>query len=197
MMRAMKIMLKLEDMNTGETSFEEFADEEATTAWLRERPRFTDVLGVVFEGLSREQNDRLKAAMRPLDDEEKAAEKALADKRAAEAEAARAARAKDDAAARETYRANIKNLDPNRPMEVRYRYDDGLKLVDPDDPREISEDVKQAVLAWVEERNEWVASRNQIVGEAKVTVHPGALPRPGADRVQHGTFVPVTGPKKS
>jgi hypothetical protein len=62
----MKIMLKLQDLKSGDTSFREFEDEEATVAFLRERPRFTDVLGVVFEGLSREQNARLKAAMRAV-----------------------------------------------------------------------------------------------------------------------------------
>jgi tRNA(Ser,Leu) C12 N-acetylase TAN1 len=193
----MKIMLKLENMNTGESSFEEFAEEEATIAWLRERPRFTDVLGVVFEGLTREQNDRLKATMRPLDDEEKAAEKALVEKREKEAEAQREVRAREDEVAQAAHRAAQKDLNPNRPMEVRYRYDTGLSLTDRDDPREISEEVRAAVMAWVAERNEWVDSRGQIVGEAKVTVHPGALPTPGMDRVQHGSFVPVTGPKKN
>ena len=192
----MKIMLKLENMNTGETSFEEFAEEEATIAWLRERPRFTDVLGVVFEGLTREQNDRLKATVRPLDDEEKAAEKALVETREKEAEAQREVRAREDEVAAVAHRAAQKDLNPKRPMEVRYRYDTGLSLTDRDDPREISEEVRAAVMAWVAERNEWVDSRGQIVGEAKVTVHPGALPTPGTDRVQHGSFVPVTGPKK-
>lgn len=193
----MKIMLKLENMQTGEASVLECADEEATITWLKERPRFTDVLGVVFEGLTREQNDRLKAAMRPYDDEEKVAEKALVDKRRAEADAQREARARDDAAAQAKHREAQKDLNPNRPMEVRYRYDSGLSLVDRDDPRQISDEVRDAVMAWVNERNEWVESRGQIVGEAKVMVHPGALPKPGADRVQHGTFVPVTGPKKN
>jgi hypothetical protein len=193
----MKIMLKLENMNTGEPSLEEFADEESTMAWLRERPRFTDVLGVVFEGLTREQNDRLKATMRPLDAEEKATEKALAEKRKQEAEALAEKRAREDEVAQAAHRAAQKDLTPNRPMEVRYRYDSGLSLTDRDDPREISEEVRAAVMAWVNERNEWVESRGQIVGEAKVTVHPGALPKPGADRVQHGSFVPVTGPKKN
>jgi hypothetical protein len=184
-------------MNTGEPSLEEFADEESTMAWLRERPRFTDVLGVVFEGLTREQNDRLKATMRPLDAEEKAAEKALAEKRKQEAEALAEKRAREDEVAHAAHLAAQKDLNPNRPMEVRYRYDSGLSLTDRDDPREISEEVRAAVMAWVNERNEWVESRGQIVGEAKVTVHPGALPKPGADRVQHGSFVPVTGPKKN
>jgi tRNA(Ser,Leu) C12 N-acetylase TAN1 len=192
----MKIMLKLENMNTGEPSLEEFTDEESTIAWLRERPRFTDVLGVVFEGLTREQNERLKATMRPLDDEERAAEKALVEKRQQEVEAQRAVRAREDEVAQAAHRAAQKDLNPNRSMEVRYRYDTGLSLTDRDDPREISEEVRAAVMAWVAERNEWVESRGQIVGEAKVTVFPAALPKPGADRIQHGSFVPVTGPKK-
>jgi len=196
MMPAMKIMLKLENLKTGEASLQEFPDEEATTAWLRERPRFTDVLGVVFEGLSREQNDRLKAAMRPLDEEERAAEKALAEVREKAAEAAALVREKENEAARVAHREAQKNLDPNRPMEVRFRYDTGLALTDQDDPRGISDEVRAACMAWIEERNEWVASRGQIVGEAKITVLPGALPKPGAERIQHGSFVPVTGPKK-
>lgn len=192
----MKIMLKLENMQTGEPSLEEFADEEATMAWLKARPRFTDVLGVVFEGLTREQNDRLKATMRPLDDEEKAAEKALVEKRRQEAEVLREKREKEDAAAQAAHREAQKNLNPNRPMEVRYRYDTGLSLVDRDDSRPISDEVRTAVMAWVAERNEWVESRGQIVGEAKITVHPADLPKPGAERIIHGSFVPVTGPKK-
>jgi len=192
----MKIMLKLENMQTGEPSLEEFADEEATMAWLKARPRFTDVLGVVFEGLTREQNDRLKATMRPLDDEEKAAEKALVEKRRQEAEVLREKREKEDAAAQAAHREAQKNLNPNRPMEVRYRYDTGLSLVDRDDSRPISDEVRAAVMAWVAERNEWVESRGQIVGEAKITVHPADLPKPGAERIIHGSFVPVTGPKK-
>ena len=42
-----------------------------------------------------------------------------------------------------------------------------------------------------------LAHQGQIVGEAKITVLPGTLPKPGAERVQHGSFVPVTGPKKA
>ena len=34
------------------------------------------------------------------------------------------------------------------------------------------------------------------VAEAKVTVWPGKLPKPTSDRVQGGTFIPVTAPAK-
>lgn len=193
----MKIMLRLENLKTGESSVQEFPDEAATAAWLRERPRFVDVLGVVFEGLSREQNDRLKGAMRPLDEEEKAAEKALLDQKAEQAKAARDKRAQDDLAAQKAHEDSLEKLDPNRPMEVRYRYDTGIAPADPKEKRTLSDEAVAAVLAWVEERNEWVAARAQVVGEAKITLWPNALPKPNADRIQHGTFVPVTAPKKA
>ena len=44
-----KITLKLQDLKTGDTSFREFGDEDETMSFLRERPQFTDVLGVVFD----------------------------------------------------------------------------------------------------------------------------------------------------
>ena len=179
-----KITLKLQDLATGDRSFEEFEDEAATLAWLRQRPHMVDVLGVVFEGLSPEQNNRLKAAKRPLDEAERAAE------------AARALREKETEAARAAHREALKTADPNRPMEVRYLYNAPLSLTDSMDPRPISDEAREAVLAWVAERNEWVEGRGQIVGEAKVTVWPGPIPKKGADRVQGGSFIPVTAPPK-
>jgi hypothetical protein len=197
MIRAMgKITLKLQNLTDGDTSYQELADEAATLAWLRERPRFVDVLGVVFEGLTPEQNARLKEAKRPLDAEETAAEQRLAAAAGKAAELAQALREKEALAARAAHRETLKNADPNRPMEVRYLYNAALALTDQEDPRPISDEARAAVLAWVAERNEWVESRGQIVGEAKVTVWPGPLSKPGMDRVQGGTFIPVTGPAK-
>jgi hypothetical protein len=191
-----KITLKLQDLTKGETLFEEFDDEAATVAWLKARPPMVDVLGVVFEGLSAEQNARLKAAKRPLDAEEQAAEQRLADAAERAAEAARALREKETQAARDAHREAMKTADPNRPMEVRYLYNAPLSLTDVMDPRSITDEAREAVLAWVAERNEWVESRGQIVGEAKVTVWPGPIPKKGADRVQGGSFIPVTAPAK-
>ena len=58
-----------------------------------------------------------------------------------------------------------------------------------------TEEAKAAVRAWVEERMEWVASRGQTIGEAKVTVYPGPVPAK-KERVVQGTFIPVTAPAK-
>lgn len=188
-----KITLKLQDLQTGATSFHELDDEEAAIAYLAARPRFTDVLGVVFEGLTREQNDRLRSAMRPLDDEEKLAEGILAEAARKAKEEARAMRLLEEEASRAAHRSAVKNMDPDRVMEMRYRFDTGLAPIDPADTRELCEEARAAIEAWINERNEWVKDRNQVVGDARLTVWPGKLPRPGADRVQ-GTFIPVAAP---
>ncbi len=192
-----KITLKLQDLTKGESSFQEFDDEAATLAYLRARPAMVDVIGVAFEGLTPEQNARLKAAKRPLDAAEHAAEEHLAEAAEKASEVAAALRAKEVEGARAAHREALKTADPNRPMEVRYLYNAGLSLVDAEDPRAISDEAREAVLAWVAERNEWVEGRGQIVGEAKVTVWPGVIGKKGSDRVQGGTFIPVTAPPKA
>ena len=188
-----KITLKLQDLKTGASSFHEVEDEDAAIAYLKDRPRFTDVLGVVFEGLTREQNARLRAAMRPLDDEEKIAEAAIAAADRKAKEEAAALRRLEEEAARAAHRSAMKNADPDRPMELRYQYDIGLSPIDPADTRELSEEARAAIEAWLAERNDWVKDRNQVVADARLQVWPGKLPRPGMDRVQ-GTFVPCAAP---
>ncbi len=191
-----KVMLRLRDLNTGDGFTKEFDDIEATIPWLKDRPRFTEVLGVVFEGLTREENDRMKAAMRGLDDDERvsmgrldAAERELKQKRADE-------RRKEAEASENAQREAASKADPKRPMEVEYRFDKpDLTKVDRFDDRPITDEAKQAIAAWVAERMEWVADRGQTIGQAKVTVYPGEVPA-GKDRVVHGTFIPVTAPKK-
>ncbi len=128
--RMSKIMLKLRDLKNGEASVREFDDESQTIAFLKERPPFTDVLGVVFDGLTPDQNNRLRAAVRPLDATEKAAEKALEEKAAKEAEAAAVLRAEEDEKSRVAHREAMKTADPHRSMEVRYHYTGGIGRVD-------------------------------------------------------------------
>jgi hypothetical protein len=186
-----KITLKLQDLHTGKASFHELPDEATALAYLKDRPRFTDVLGVVFEGLTREENNRLKAAVKPLDDEERAAEAKIKVAALEASAAAEARRMMEEEAAQAAHRAALRTADPNRVMDVRYRYDTGIALLDPADPREIPPEALAAIEAWIAERNEWVDSRGQCVGEAKMQVWPGPLPRAGMDRIQGGSFVPV------
>lgn len=193
-----KIMLKLRNLESGDGSNREFDDEAATIAFLKDRPHMIDVLGVVFEGLTPEQNNRLKEAVRPLDVVELAAEKKLEEAAAKRAEAAAKERLAEEEKARAAHREALKTADPNRQMELRYRYQGGGQIapVDVEDTRELTPEVARAIEAWIAERNEWVESRGQIVGEAKITVWPGTLPKPNADRVISGSFVPCTAPEK-
>src|SRR5689334_18408867 len=102
--RMAKITLKLRDLKNGAPTTREFDDEAQTIGYLKERPPFMDVLGVVFEGLTPEQNARLRAAMRPLDADEKAAERKLDEADAKRASAAAEERAKEEEKARAAHR---------------------------------------------------------------------------------------------
>ena len=191
-----KLVLKLRDLQSGQGDVKELASVEQAIGWLEARPAMVEVLGVIFEGLPREDNERMKKAMRPLDDAEKAALEALEEAEADERERREEARRAEGEANARAAREAAKKADPNRPMELRYRFDKTeLEKTDPLDERAVTEEAKVAVMAYVEERMEWVKDRGQTVGEAKVMVYPGPVPAK-AERVVGGSFVPVTaGPK--
>ena len=188
-----KIDLRLRDLESGHEKNEVFEDEGAARAWLVARPRMIEGLGVATHGLDPAVSQSLKDAMRPLDDDELRARAALvAIHEAAHAEQERAARAAALAAAEE-HRKSMREADPDRPMTIHWTYDGGMHLADAADPREITVEARAALLAWIEERNEWVRDRAQIVGEVTLTLWPNAVPA-GKERVQQGTFMPVTAP---
>lgn len=191
------IDLRVCDLHTGDRTVVSFPSEEAALAWLKDRPRFQQVLGVAMMDLAPEIDARLRAALRPLDAEEQARLTALEAELAAAAQAKAEEAARRDEAAAAAQRAAQAAAPPDRPMEIRYRYDRDLEVVDANDPRPITPEAREAVLAFVAEREEWVRDRGQVVGEAKVTVYPGALP-PAAkgERVKSGSFVPVTAPAR-
>ncbi len=189
----MKIDLQIRHLKTGETSQQKFASREEAEAWLKNRPRFVDVLGVASHHIDRDVSLALRALKRPLDDEEKALgasqDKAREEALRRQAEEQR----KATAAAADKHRAAMADADPNREMDIRWRFDSGMSPADGADPRAISDEVRAAVEAWIAERNEWVKGRGQVVGEAGVKVWPAVVPE-GAQRIISGTFVPVTAP---
>lgn len=192
----MKVTLRLRDLSTGDGSLRELESVEEAMAWLRARPAMTEVLGVVFEGLTKEQNDLMRGAMRPLDEAEVAARAKVEEAEQRDRDAKAEARRKEAEEADRREREAAKTADPNRPMELRYRFDrDAIENTNERDDRAIPEVAAREVVAWVAERNEWIAGRGQVVGEAKVVVWPATVPK-GQDRVVSGSFVPVTAPKK-
>jgi hypothetical protein len=190
----MKLDLYTRNLQTGEREQKVFESEDAAFEFLKNRPKYWEVLGVASHDVPPELNRALRDAMRPLDAEEQVLEKQL-EAAIAQADREREEKRRKEAADQaEKHRQEMETADPNRPMMVRYRFNEDLRLSDPTDPRAITDEARAAVMAWVEERASWVKDRGQIVGEATVTVHPGPLPDGVSDRVVTGSFVPVTGP---
>jgi hypothetical protein len=193
------IQLRIRNLQSREVGVVSFETEAEAHLWLKERPPFVDVMGMAGQAsIPKEVQDRLKGAMRPLDDDEKLAEREIAlaaeqDDLAREKEAR-----KKEAEEQVKHAEGLKALDPERLMEVRWRFDTGMAPTDANDARPITDEAKEAVLAWVAERNEWVAGRGQTVGECTVKVWPGKMPAGKSERVQEGRFFPVSaGEEKS
>ena len=186
-----KITLRVRDLRSGSLGSVSFETSDEAMAWLRERPKLVDVLGVVGPAISHETDMALRAALRPLDEEERAAEDLL---RAQDEQRALASAVEQRAAAaQEVAGKNEAGADPNRPMSLRYRFNAGLSVAEATDPRAITTEAREAALAWIAERESWVHDRGQCVGEASLQVWPGPLPEKArGERVLSGTFVPVT-----
>lgn len=187
-----KLDLRVRDLNSGVSSLVSFDSEEAATKWLGARPKFTEVLGVATLGLDNDANNRLKAAMRALDPEEKLLERRLEAAIGAVTREREEEKMRLEREAAEAHRVALRGADPNRIMEVHWVFNNpAMSLVDAADERPIPQEAQKAVIAWVRERDEWVKDRNQVVGDAKVMVWPGPVPK-GEERVKRGTFIPVT-----
>jgi hypothetical protein len=185
----MTIALKIRDIRTGDARVAEFESVDDAEAWLRERPRFIEVLGPPRPGsIPADDEQRLRSAMRPLDAEEHRAQ-AQQDER--NAEAIRKALAGEEERMRKEFearRVQNRSADPDRPMVIAWERGKGLANADPADDRTPTAKVYEAVKAWVAERDSWVHPRGQYVFSAQVVVWPGPLPAgTGEDeRVQPG-----------
>lgn len=185
----MAIQLKIRDIRTGDAQVAEFESVADAETWLRERPRFVEVLGPARHGAIPSGDEmRLREAMRPLDEEERQAQ-AQQDLRSAEA--IRKAMANEQQRMRqemEARREANRDADPNRPLVVSWERGKGMRNADPVDDREVTELARKAVLAWVAERDTWVHPRGQYLVNAQVVVWPGPLPAGTSEeeRVQPG-----------
>lgn len=172
-----KIELKIRRMEAAEVVVAEFPDTAAAEAWLKERPPFVEVLRMVT-AVDPDVEARLRAAMRPLDDDERARQIELE----TEAEARRA-----EEINRLRAEAQPDATDPDRPMVVRFERARGMFLVDEGDDREIPGVVQEAVRAWIAERDSWVRDRGEQVAAASLTVWPGPVPSGSeSDRIAPG-----------
>jgi hypothetical protein len=189
----MAIKLRIRNLESREIGVAAFETEPEALLWLKQRPDMVEVLGIAgTTAIPMDQQERLRAAMRPLTDAEQLAERAAglaAEKERIEREAAAL---KKDAEAVAKHTEAMRTGDPDRLMEVHWRFDGNMRLTDPADPRPITDAAREAVLAWIAERNEWVAGRGQCVGECTVKVWPGKMPANAEERVKEGRFFPVS-----
>jgi hypothetical protein len=192
------IQLRIRNLKTRETGVAAFETEAEARRWLEERPPFVEAMGIAGQTpVPMEVQERLRAAMRPLDADERLAERELElalEKEDLERE--KEAR-KAEQEAHQRHLESMRTADPDRLMEVHWRFDAGMRLTDAHDPRPIPDVAREAILAWIAERNEWVAGRGQTVGECTVKVWPGKLPPKQDERVKEGRFVPVSHGEKS
>lgn len=184
----MVVQLKIRDIKTGKAQVAEFESVDDAETWLRERPRFVEVLGPPREGaLSQADDARLRQAMRPLDDEERLAQIAQDERDAAAMRKMmeqQQQRMRDEMEAR---REEARHADPNRPLAIAWERSKGMRNADPADDRPITNAARTAVLAWVAERDSWVHSRGQYVVSAELAVWPGPIPSGReSDRVHPG-----------
>jgi hypothetical protein len=180
-----KLDLRVRNLENGEMFLATFENEVEACKWLMNRPRWMEVYGVATHGLAKEVYTLLRTAAKPLDEEEQG----LAARLDAEAEAVAQKEEEEsrrrDAEEIEAYKEAQRKADPNRPMLVRWQISDGFSHENPYDPREITAEAREAILAWVRERDGWVKDRGLVVGEAIVTVWPTTVPE-GDGRVHPG-----------
>ena len=189
----MALALRIRNLQTRENAVVSFETEPEAALWLRERPSLVEVLGVAGqEAIPMDVQDRLRAAMRPLDADERLALGALELALEKESLERQTEARKRELEAAQKHAEAMRTADPERLMDVHWRFDTGMKLADPVDPRAITDAARDAVLAWIAERNEWVAGRGQCVGECTVKVWPGTMPAGAEERVQEGRFTPVS-----
>ena len=158
-----KIELLIRRLDTEEVLEAEFANEDECEAWLVERPDQMEVVKMLSK-VDPDLEARLRQAMRPLDLAEVMRRDQINTAKMAEA---RAARQQAEAA---TQPADTEDEDPERAMVVRWSTDRGFYLADEADKREIPERVRNAMQAWIDERNTWVRDRGQYVAAAIATV---------------------------
>lgn len=171
-----KIDLKVRKIKTGETLVATLDSFKDAVTWLGERPDYMEVMGLLSEGLTPEQDQALREALRPYSEDERRLI-AEADRAASDAIRKRLEQEQALAALRKReYTEAMHQADPNRPMSVHWDIEKGYSITDPYDPREVTDAARRAIEAWVAERTTWVEGRGMKVYEATVTVYPGPVP---------------------
>ena len=181
--------VKVRNLETGEMLVASMPDAETCCEWLKERPKYIEIVSVLSDTSPAEQV-RLKEAMRPYDEDELKLKAAYDRKVAEEAMRRYGEELETIESAQALAEEELEKLDPSRPMSVRYEVDEGLVVVD--DNRELTDVARAACMAWIDERNSWIKDKGQIVGEAHLEVWPNDCPEGDEEKriLEGGRFFP-------
>jgi hypothetical protein len=187
----MGFQIKVLNLDTDETLIATLDSFDDAVRFLQERPPMMEILTVISD-VSPAEMRKLKEAMRPYDAEEKTVLARRAEMRAEMVRGEQEAEQRRAQEAAEAERLRASSSDPDRPVKVRWTLDEGFSAGDAFDDRPLTDTIKDAVTAWVAERNEWVKSRGQFVAECDVEVWPNEVPQTGdGTRVlRGGSFIP-------
>ncbi len=164
--------VKVRNLETGEMLVASMPDCETCIEWLKERPENIEIVSVLSD-VSPADSRRLKEAMRPYDAGELALKEAY-DKKVHAAQMEQYGKELEIIEGLQKESKDESDLDPNRPLSVRYEVDAGFSVVD--DTRALTEAARKACQAWIDERNDWVRAKGQLVGEAHLEVWPNDVP---------------------
>ncbi len=191
----MTVGLRIKRLETQESLIAEFESFEDAMTWVAERPDMVEVLGVVDpKALGENAFYKLRDATRPLDPAELAMrDKAREALRAQMREADERESAPTGLAGRMRWAPpepapdplSLPEAEPGEVMVIRWQK--GAPMANIADSRPIPPEVRQAVDAWIAERNQWLHPKRTHVGRAELRVRPGELPESEQDeRVEMG-----------
>ncbi len=180
--------VKVRNLETGEMLVASMPDAKTCIEWLKERPKNLEIVSVLSD-VSPADSRRMKEAMRPYDKDELALREEYERKQTA-AQMEQYGKELELIEGLQKEAKDESGLDPKRPLSVRYDADTGLTVVE--DSRPITEKARKACMAWIDERNAWIAAKGQLVGEAHLEVWPDEIP--GGDEservLEGGRFFP-------
>lgn len=178
-----QIELEIRDITTGERRIACLQSEADAMTWLSERPSMVEVLRVVnVHTLPDGLEARLRGCMRPMSPDEVAAKDARYREEMGQIH-------RDTEAMNRQAWADATGHAEHGPasgtMKLVWSENDGLHHADADDDRPIPAIVREAVDAWIAERNGWLHPRRQHVGGAMLEVWPAEVPE-GQTRIEPG-----------
>ena len=159
----MSFQMQIHELLEDRKGTAEFESVDDALAWIAQRPQFVRVLGPAPDmKLDAEDEKKLRDAMRPLDAEEA--------RRLDELDATREKRRVEELAGLQRQATGESRATTPGLLDIVWQRGRGMRHADERNTSEIPATVRDAVLAWLRERDAWVHPRRQHLAGARVQV---------------------------